>query len=293
MRLSTSTCIHEKVLWEKQIRYTCQEAIQACVRAGYQVLDMNFASYSRGENPMTQEHWEDWVKELKELSDSLNVTYSQAHAHFYPWSQNPKDQDPFDEELMRRSIIGAGIMKAGWLVIHPGQVTDGVGYNHQKALKRNVEAYRRYADLCAKHGVRIAIENMIEGSAPRRYCSNPEELLELLDALDNDPIFGICWDFGHAHLSRLDQVESLKRIGGKKLACLHVDDNRGEKDDHLAPYFGYIQWEPIMKALKEIGYQGDFTYEIFNFLNGLPDGIHDELLRFTYELGMFMLQMAE
>lgn len=291
MRLSTSTCIHEKILWREDLFYTCEQSIEACVKAGYKVLDMNFASYSRGTLPMTQSNWEDWTKALKEFSDLHQVEYSQAHAHFYNWVETAAEDIPWNEELIRRSIIGAGIMGVKWLVIHPGSVNDGIWYSHRKSLARNVEFYKKYAELASKYNVKIAIENMIESKSTRRYCSSTEELLELLDVL-NDPIFGICWDFGHAHMARINQCEALRTIG-KNLKALHVADNRGENDDHLAPYFGTIMWEPIMKTLKEIGYEGDFTYEIHKFTYGLPDDLQDKLLRFTYELGMSMLKLAE
>jgi L-ribulose-5-phosphate 3-epimerase len=125
----------------------------------------------------------------------------------------------------------------------------------------------------------------------RRYASSTEELLELLAVL-NDPVFGICWDFGHANLAGIDQCGALRAIG-KNLKALHVNDNKGEHDDHTAPYFGTIVWEPIMKTLKEIGYEGEFTYEAHNFACVLPDGIHDPALRFTYELGMYLLSLAK
>lgn len=291
MRLSTSTCIHEKVLWQEQTFYTCEQSIEACAKTGYNVLDMNFASYSRGALPMTQPNWEDWTKALKELSDSYHIEYSQAHAHFYSWLDVPDQDVEWNEELIRRSIVGAGIMGAKWLVIHPGSVNDNTWYSHKQSLAKNVEAFKRYAELAAENDINIAIENMIDNKPVRRYGSSTEELLELLDVL-NDPIFGICWDFGHAHLSSINQCEALRALG-KDLKALHVADNRGKTDDHLAPYFGTIVWEPIMKTLEEIEYEGDFTYEIHGFTNGLANGLHDQVLRFTYELGMFMLELAQ
>ncbi|HEY8464786.1 MAG TPA: hypothetical protein VIM29_12415, partial [Bacillota bacterium] len=152
MRLATSTCICEHVLWGKEMFYTCEQSITACAKAGYRVLDMNFASYSRGTLPMTQPNWEDWTKAQKELSDSYQIEYSQAHAHFYNWLEvMGTAEEARNEELIRRSIIGAGIMGAKWLVIHPGSVNDGTWYSHKKSLARNVEFYRKYAELAAKH----------------------------------------------------------------------------------------------------------------------------------------------
>ena len=292
MRLSTSTCIHEHILWDTaNMFYSCEDSIRSIARSGYKIMDMNFASYSLGTLPMTRDNWEEFVKNQKELVDSLGLEVSQAHAHFYGWNGLTAEQKEWNEELVRRSIIGAGIIGAKWLVIHPGTVSDGTYYSYKKSLEENLKYYRALIPLAQKHNVGIAIENMIESKIGRRYASSTEELMELYDKL-NDSTFGICWDFGHANLCAADQCAALRDIGSA-LKALHVDDNRGEKDDHLLPYFGKIKWEPIMKTLKEINYKGDFTYEIHGFMNGLPDGLHDSCLRFTKEVGEFLLTLAK
>lgn len=291
MRLSTSTCIHERVLWGKDLFYTCEDSIAMCVKSGYTVLDMNFASYSRGTLPMTQPNWEDWVKRQKEFANSLGVEWNQGHAHFYSWEGVPAGELEWNEELIRRSIIGAGIMGVKWLVIHPGNVSDDIWYSRDRSLEVNLETYKRYAELASKYNVGICLENMFEGKR-RRYAASLDELLELYDELNDPNTFGICWDTGHAHMMGINQPAALKAIG-KRLTATHIADNRGESDDHIAPYFGTIEWEPIMKALKGIDYQGDFTFEIHNFTNGLPHGMHDQTIRFTYELGEFMLGLAK
>ena len=292
MRLSTSTCIHEHVLWDyNNMYYSCEDSIKACAKAGFQVLDFNFASYSRQALPMTQPSWEDWVKRQKELSDSYHLEYSQSHAHFYGWNYIPPYAKEWDEELIRRSITGAGIIKAKWLVIHPGNIQDENGYSYKKSLDFNLEQYKKYGELASKYNVGIAIENMIKPKDGDRFAASFEDLLELIEKL-NSPVFGLCWDTGHAHLDGVDQCKALKAMG-KNLKALHIADNHGVLDDHVAPYFGTIVWEPIMKTLAEIGYEGDFTYEIHNFTNGLPDGMHEQLIRFAYELGTFMLNLAK
>ncbi len=291
MRISTSTCSHEKVLWGTDVTYTCEDSLRACRKAGFKVMDMNFATYSRNALPMTRPDWADWCVRQKALADELGIELSQAHAHFFALNEQGNESEE-DAELIRRSIIGAGLMGIKWMVFHPYSLRDGIWYSYKDSKRRNMELFREYAELCAKQNVSIALENMIESeNRGRRYCSSTEELIDLHDSL-NDPIFGICWDFGHANLAQIDQCAALRQIG-KRLKVLHVDDNRGKKDDHLAPYFGTIVWEPIMKTLKEIGYDGDFTYEIFNFHNGLPDAMQEKTLRYTYELAEYMLSLAK
>jgi len=292
MRVSTSTCIHERALWSSELVYTCRDSIETCANAGYRVLDMNFASYSRGTLPMTQPNWEHWVNEIKEHAENLGVEWMQGHAHFYRWTKASPEEKVWHEELIRRSIIGAGILGVKWLVIHPGTVYDETWYSREKSLQANLEAYQRYAELASRYGVGIAIENMFEGQGYRRFGVSADDLLELYERLNDPKTFGICWDTGHAHIQKINQYQALRKIG-RRLTALHIADNKGEKDDHVAPYFGTIEWEPIMRALKEIEYQGDFTFEIHNFTAGLAPGLHEKVVRFSCELGEFMLTLGD
>ena len=53
---------------------------------------------------------------------------------------------------------------------------------------------------------------------------------------------------------------------GELLACcaplsLHIQDNHGQRDDHLLPGDGAIDWDDVTAVLKEIGYRGDVVLE--------------------------------
>ena len=48
---------------------------------------------------------------------------------------------------------------------------------------------------------------------------------------------------------------------GSEIKVLHVHDNTGDRDFHMWPTKGIIDWPGFMKALKEIGFQGVFSLE--------------------------------
>jgi sugar phosphate isomerase/epimerase len=295
MRIATSTCSHEKALWEKEPRYTCEEALYALKAAGFRVVDMNFESYCRYNGPMTQGNWKEWCENIKKLADELGLEICLAHAHFF--IQNADDTiNDWDNELIRRCIEGAGIMGVKWMVFHPYSLSVNGWYNRSKSMAYNIETFSDYERQCRPLGVHLAIENLFATTKTRssRFGNDPQELIELVDTLNKDleeKSFGICWDFGHAHLNGIDQSAALREIG-KRLHALHVDDNHGMTDEHLAPYFGTIEWAPIMRALHEIGYEGDFTYEIFRFHYGLPDELQALTLEYTYKIAEYMLSIA-
>ena len=67
----------------------------------------------------------------------------------------------------------------------------------------------------------------------------------------------------------------------------------GVKYDHVLPFDGYTDWNAFMKLLKEIKYGGDFTYEIHRYTSQLPDAMVPAALRYSVEMGNYLLSLAE
>ena len=76
-----------------------------------------------------------------------------------------------------------------------------------------------------------------------------------------------CLDIGHAEMKGSDTtaVEMIEALG-HRLAALHIHDNDKWHDSHQIPFSMDIDFAPIIKALKEIGYKGYFTLEADQYL---------------------------
>lgn len=292
MRLSTSTNIHE-IYGDDPYRYTIRESMEICAEAGYRVMDVNLHGASMPGGPLDQEDWEEWVEELGTWKERLGIEFSQGHAHFYTYPVAEEEQI-WHEEMIRRSILAAGRLGVSWLVAHPYSVEDEAWYSHKKSLECNIRHMRRYAQIAeAFPGLGIAIENMVEDREKRRFGSSAEDLLELDRALDSRQ-FGLCWDFGHGERSGINQYAALMQMG-KRLKATHMEDTNGLYFgcDHLLPYVGVIDWEAVMAALKAIGYEGDIAFEIHNFTRHMPPKLRKAAVRFSYEVGSYLLELAE
>ena len=135
------------------------------------------------------------------------------------------------------------------------------------------------------------MENFLLNPLPEKI-SELEEQIALIDHF-NDPSVGGTWDFGHAQLVYKDQVPALRKLG-KRLKATHVQENDGSGDDHFIPFIrGNTPWEKLMPLLKEIGYEGDFTYEIHGFYSSIPDEMRLRAGKLAYEVGMYLMSLYE
>lgn len=106
------------------------------------------------------------------------------------------------------------------------------------------------AEIAEKLGVRIAMENVRDTHA----------LVEILDSIDS-PALGFCYDSGHDYIwSHLPPYELLKRYK-HRLFAVHLHDNLGQNDDHLAPGEGVIEWDIVKSEIDQSIYQGSYTLE--------------------------------
>ena len=108
------------------------------------------------------------------------------------------------------------------------------------------------AEYAKKQGAIIAVEDL-----PRTCLGrNSDEILQLISAHED---LRVCFDTNH--LLGEDPVEFIKKIG-RKLVSLHVSDYDFINERHWLPGEGKMDWQAILKALDEVGYNGVWLYEI-------------------------------
>ena len=92
-------------------------------------------------------------------------------------------------------------------------------------------------------GVKIAIENIFE--------DDPDHLRLLSEKMGSEN-FGICFDTGHFNLfSKLTLKEWLALIKSH-IRVIHLHDNRGQADEHLAVGEGDFDFDTLFKEVKDV-----------------------------------------
>ena len=244
--------------------------IEACAKAGYKVLDINLCEAMNPHSRLQTDDWEEDVKIMLELADRYGITFRQSHLPYYDLFA-PIDEALIQhrERIIHNMIHASGMLGVKWCVTHPGTVF-GQG-NPKVSLERNLDYYAAHVKTCEEAGTGLALENVFDYGGEyheRNFGSDITELIELIDAFDS-PTVKACYDFGHAQLTGGFHEDNLRRWGDR-LVATHVADNNGIDDQHLLPYFGVIDWDEVMHALRVINYQGDFTYEVQEFGRHVP-----------------------
>lgn len=124
-------------------------------------------------------------------------------------------------------------------------------------IAANARSLQPYIRLAETLGIRICLENLVE------YIRTAEDLLAVIEQAGGSEWLGICLDTGHLNLSAPGTEAHFIRCAGSRLHALHIDDNEGRTDQHLLPFSrGNVHFPAVMQALRSIGYNGLFNYEI-------------------------------
>ena len=85
-----------------------------------------------------------------------------------------------------------------------------------------------------------------------------------------------------------------RKLGGRLVnGCTHVHDNFGDTDAHTLPYYGKVDWESVMKALADIGYNGDLNYEASGFIKDIPVELRIDGLEYMAKVGRYLISRFE
>ncbi len=254
-----------------------------CVRRlaslGYKYQDLSLTSLMWDGTEFHQDDWYERACAIRDEAEKLGVKFVQGHLPFRMVRFNPKCEDEVkrDHDINVKAAKIAAICGAEWMVAHP---VEDYRYPHEateKHIEENKRIYSETIEELFKGGVGIAFENVPDRKY-RRFGATATDLCNLVDSYNDDKI-KICWDFGHANITYGESQSYALKLVGNRLRCVHVQDNNGSNDDHFIPFAGNINWEEIMKVVKEIGYDRYWVPEVV-FANRFPDYMRDDISLF-------------
>lgn len=187
-------------------------------------------------------------EEMKEVLSTTNMEV-QVHAPLNDIniaSINPEIRKASVSEI-KKSIDIASMIGAEMVTVHPGLYSP-LSIYWEGAVELSKESLRELKKYAEEYEIVLALENLPEMWLT--MCSTVEEMKDFLKELD----IKFCLDVGHAYTAgELDEFLKLSPVN------VHLHDNRGEEDVHLKLGDGELDFERVLKGLKD--YEGNFVIE--------------------------------
>lgn len=242
------------------------ETINAIKNAGFKNVFIQW--YNKDWNPTQEEQ----LKLIREKG--LNVIF--AHLGYQNINNLWLDDD-IGDELVDRYKNDIKICKDNdipMVVMHLTSKSEAPQYN-EKGLKRLQEI----VDYAESLNIKVAFENTkIKGY-----------LDYVIKNIGNKNV-GICFDSGHYHAHFNDELNFSNFKN--RIFAVHFHDNDKSDDLHLLPFDGTLDWENVIKNLKECNYNGPITMELCYQYKYFKMGI-DKFYKKSYEIGIKLKEMFE
>ena len=247
-----------------------EKAIELYAKAGFDAWD--FSMFQMGAydwtnkklmdtgHPLQGKDYAEFAKRLRKIGEDNGIHCNQSHAPF------PSSCQPIRDRL-KRAIECTAIAGGKICIIHP--------CNNDTAEK-NAEMYFELLPFAKEHGVKIATENMWnwdreKDQASKAACSHHDDFLAHIKAV-NDPDFVACLDIGHSEMRGLDtSAREMILTLGEHLQALHIHDVDKHHDSHQIPFSLNVDFETVIRSLKEIDYKGYLTLEADQYLKAFDE----------------------
>ena len=163
-------------------------------------------------------------------------------------TDRPQRVEAMDE--IKRALEIAEQIPFRFLVQHIGTADESFSEKKFESAMTSVEHLRAFAKPL---GVRILLENI------PNELSTPDRLVEFIQTTHFDDV-GICFDTGHAHI--MSSVEQAFETMKAHIHSTHVHDNAKDRDSHLWPGNGSIDWKQTMELLRSAPHTPPVLLEI-------------------------------
>lgn len=254
MKIATSTGDFREYLdWDEAAKATTLLA-----QCGFKHVDVNMYHSFNAHSALASDNWREWAEGIRRAGIESGVDFVQAHGSngcFFPGEERERRVGMLKRELRVCQMLGIPRM-----VVHGVCRPNG---SREEFMTENARFYRELLPTAEETGVCICTENTCHQNYETYYLFEGSDFNELRERLDNHPLFGCCWDVGHANCHPVDQYKCIMEMGDG-LKAVHIHDTNYGIDSHMVPFQGSVSYDSVINGLLDVGFKGYFTLESYS-----------------------------
>ncbi len=231
------------------------EAMELAKKAGFEGIEL--ALLESGD--LTPDSTPEQLAKIKAKAEEIGIQLPSL-ASGLCWGASFTSDDPAEREEAHRIVVNqlrcAKALGADTILVVPGSVAvefvpERPVVPYDVACARALEEMKKLAPIAEEYGVHIGIENVWN-----QMLLSPLEMRDFVDAIGSEYV-GIYFDVGNVVCT--GYPEHWIRILGKRIRKVHLKDfrrNPGGWNSFVDLLSGDVNWPEVMKAFREVGYDG-------------------------------------
>ncbi|MFQ5891863.1 MAG: sugar phosphate isomerase/epimerase family protein [Candidatus Methanofastidiosia archaeon] len=203
-------------------------------------------------------------KSLSDTLESFKLSLS-VHAPF-----SDLNIASFNERIRRESLNQlkecleiSSHLQAKVVTLHPGRFSPQSLNYPKKVFEVHLASLKELSKYAEEFSLTLGLENMPSYQFDFLLMKEPFEICEMLEAVSSDYL-KFTLDIGHANINgnpfRFFSLE-------EEIAVIHLHDNHGESDEHIALGDGSINSEGMLKWLRE--FKNEMIIETYSYEDAL------------------------
>lgn len=232
-----------------------EEGLKKIKECGFDCVEIDLNQAECAEVLRTGEGLREYFEKVKKTADEAGVCVCQTYLS--------TDVDNPSLTVAKNAVIATAVLGAKFAVIEPIVLSDSEN-TFVENLDKNVAYYGALKEIVKGKDVTVAIPNTVgynelkKTGAPNAY-SSAGKVLQLLGCLGEG--FCACLDTARSYYAGQLPAHTA-RLLGDTLKTTRLADCDGQGEERLAITAGYIVWNNVVVALKEIGFEGVLNFDV-------------------------------
>ena len=249
-----------------------EKAFEVLMESGFTGVDFSFHERPGGEafDPL----------KTRRLLDNNGLTCLQTHGPDCFDAKLRMDESEPTYKAVADAISWTHILGARVMALHSLYIP---WVSKEEEWDINIRFFKSFEPYLIKNDVKIGVENL-----PLQVTDTPEDINRFIGEL-NSPYYGALLDTGHGRISGIEPHDYIRRLKPGSLIGIHVQDQHGQKDEHIIPYMGETDWAALIDALRESGYQGPLSLEIVHFMEKVPKELLPAAHQYAASVGKYLI----
>ncbi len=218
------------------------------------------------EGPLRYDSTEEEIKEYKKAAEGYGLSFYSLvcdDCWLYPLTSDSAEIRQKGADIVKKQLETAALLGCDTTLVLPGMVQglspDSEVVPYDIAYDRALTEMRKLAKEAEGYNVTLGVENVWN-----KFLLSPLEMRDFIDRVGS-PRVGAYFDVGNVVINGFP--EQWIKILGNRIAKVHFKDFKrsiGTADGFVNILDGDVDYKAVMQELKNIGYNGWATAEVFS-----------------------------
>jgi len=227
------------------------ETLELCQEAGYEAVELTFREGGALDINMSESE----IKEVGEKCATAGIEIASVIGS-YKERGNMLSLDPEERKKgsksTARSLEICGMLGAGAILLHPGQLT--LQGTYEDAWNGLLAELKELAPVAESHKSVIGLENVWN-----KFLLSPKEMKDFIDAVGSKWV-GTYLDT--ANMMAYGYPEHWVRELGNRITRVHLKDFKRGEHRFVNLLDGDTDWQTLMQEFRAIGYDDYLIHEV-------------------------------